>query len=154
MDCVLQPLRDPEHSEGNENDQSDNLASAAIPTGAGGVIAGWLILDVDCDKGDRIPCAESCGDQTADEADQINMTVPLADINRGLEHKCREGNPGYPCVERESEEETEDQEDDAGGPVPPPKIEDGGAQCPANVQDTCDPDELLREEARKPDISV
>jgi len=52
VDRVLDPLGEPVHGEGDEGDETNDLALATTTTGARGVIVGGLILDVDSDKSD------------------------------------------------------------------------------------------------------
>ena len=52
VDCVLDPLGEPVHGEGDEDDETDDLALATTTIGARGVIVGGLVLNVDSDKSD------------------------------------------------------------------------------------------------------
>lgn len=151
---VLDPFRDPVHGEGDEDYQPNDLGLAAASIGiAIGVAGGRLILGVDGHQSDRVPSSESRGDHSSKEADHIHVPELLADINTRLEHQGREGNPRDPSVETKSHEQAHDEEHDSPAPVLSPEVEDGGPKCPADIQDARHPNELLREEAREPDVS-
>ena len=81
------------------------------------------------------------------------MAVLPANVDGSLEHQGRERDPLYPCPEAKGEEDAEDEEHDARAPVLPPQIKDGSAQGPADVKDASHPNELLRENAREPDVA-
>lgn len=154
VDGVLEPLGDPVHGKSNKGDQTNDLALATAATSTRWVVVGWLILVVNGDERDGVPGAKCSCNHSTNEADEIRMAVFLADVDSCLQHQCREGNPRNPCIETKGHEETKDQEDDAGGIVLPPQIEDSRANCPADVENTRHPDELLGKEARKPDVGV
>lgn len=154
VDGVLDPLRDPVHGKGNEYHESDDLpmAAPAARFAASRVVGRWLVLGVDTDKRDRVPRSKARGDHATDEAHQVGVSVLLAHIHARLEHQRREGDARYPRPEGEDEEDGEDGEHYSRTPVLPPVVEHGRADGPADIEDARDPDELLREESREPDI--
>lgn len=152
MNGVLQPLRDPVHGERDKDDESNHSAFATAAVPACRVVVGRLPLGVDGDKGNGEPCGEGGCDETADEADEIHMTVLLADINASLEHECREWDPRDPGVEAERQEAAEDEKDNGGGVVLDNKVINRGADGEDDVENAGYPDEGLREEASEPDV--
>lgn len=144
VDRVLQPLRDPIHGEGHKDEQANDLAAAAVSDSisALSIVLVRRVLHVDGDKGDRVPCAECCGEQTADQGHDVDMAVLLRYINCCLEHDNAEGNARAVCSsvqcwdilsrryvhprdERDNVEDTEKQENNASRPVPAVQHVDG-----------------------------
>lgn len=89
VDCVLEPFRNPVRCERDKHGQSNNLALAttrAVCT-AIRIVWRWLPLDVDGNQCDGEPGGKCCGQQTADQADEVDMAILLADLDAGLEHQ-------------------------------------------------------------------
>lgn len=82
------------------------------------------------------------------------MSVPLRHVNHSLQHEYTERDPGNPADEAEDVENAEDQKDNASRPVPSGKHVNGRDKAKYNVEDAGDPDELLGELARRPDVRV
>lgn len=82
------------------------------------------------------------------------MAVVLADIDCRLQHEGREWNAFPPCPKTKGHEETKNQKNDSCTPVSSIQIPHSGAESKADIEDSRDPDELLGEKAREPDIGV
>jgi hypothetical protein len=152
VDCVLEPLREPVHRKGSEGNKTDNLALAATSVGARRIVVGRLIFDVYSYQSDRVPSREGCSNDASDKTGEINMAVLLANINGGSEHESRKGDSRNPGPEAERHEQTKDQEHYSSRPVFAIQVKDGRSNCETHIENTSDPDELLGEESRKPDI--
>lgn len=152
MNCVLEPLRDPIHGKGDEYEQADDLALATAAIGTRRIVVGGLKLYIYGNHGDGVPSTEGRGDESTDKTCKVDMSILLADVNGGAEHKSREGNSRDPSVEAKGQEQSEDEKDDAGRPVLAVEVVDGRSESKDDVEDASDPDELLRERAREPDV--
>ena len=82
------------------------------------------------------------------------MSVLLRHINHSLQHEHTERDPRNPADEAEDVEDAEDQKDNTSRPVPPGKHVNGRHEAKYNVEDPSDPDKLLGELARRPDVRV
>ncbi|KAI6772884.1 hypothetical protein HG530_003842 [Fusarium avenaceum] len=140
------------HGKGDEGDKTDDLALAATSIGARRIVVGRLVFDVDSYQSDRVPSGESRSNDASDKTSEIDMAVLLADIDGGSEHKSRKGDSRDPSPEAESHEKTKDQEHYSSGPVFAVQVKDGRSNCEAHIENTGDPDKLLREYSCKPDI--
>lgn len=151
---VLDPLGDPVHGEGDKhyeaNDLTTTTASVAITRR---IAAGGLVLGIDGHQGDGEPGPKTSRNQATDEADHVDMAVLFADVNGSLEHQGREGDPFNPRPEAKGHEEAKDEEHYARAPVFSPQVENSRANSPADVEYTGHPDELLRENTRKPHVA-
>ncbi|KFY62481.1 hypothetical protein V496_04569 [Pseudogymnoascus sp. VKM F-4515 (FW-2607)] len=151
VDDVLEDLGDPVTRKGDEDDEPDDLGPRAVAVDAARLVAG-SVLGVHGDEGDGEPGAECGGDDAADEGDDEDVTVVLGDVDDGLEHQHREGDAWDPRDEADDVEDGEDQEDDAGGVFFGPEVEARRRDAEDDLQDTGDPDDLLREGAHSPEV--
>ena len=151
MDDVLEDLGDPVPGEGDEDDEPDDLGHRAAAVDAAGGVAG-IVPGVHGDEGDGEPGAEGGGDDAAYEGDDEDVAVVLGHVDDGLQHQHREGNAWDPRDEADDVEDGEDQKDDSGGIFLGPEIEAGGRDTEDDLQDTGDPDDLLREGAYSPEV--
>jgi hypothetical protein len=152
---IFKPLRYPVHGEGDEYKESYHFACTA-PTCTS--ITGWiisrLVLNVDSDKCDRIPCAKRGSKEATNETDQINMTVLFGDINARLQHQDGKWYPRYPRDEAYDGKYAKKEEDYAARPIFPRKHIYSGCECENNVENTSYPNELLGEYSREPYIRI
>lgn len=151
MDNVLEDLGDPVPGEGDEDDEPDDLGHRAATVDAAGGVAG-IVPGVHGDEGDGEPGAEGGGDDAAYEGDDEDVAVVLGDVDDGLQHQHREGDAWDPRDEADDVEYGEDQKDDSGGIFLGPEVEAGGRDTEDDLQDTGDPDDLLREGAYSPEV--
>lgn len=143
---ILDPLGDPVGGEGDEDEQTNNLARATASRAlTARRVVPWFIFDIDRYHGHREPRAEGCCCQTAEERDEVDVTVGLGDIDCSLQHQNRERDPWNPGDEADDSEDSEDQEYNAAAPVLPRKHVDGRDEAGDDVKDSSDPDELLGE---------
>lgn len=117
-------------------------------------ISAWMILDINRGQSHRIPGRKSRCDEATNEAREIDVSVLLTDVNGRLQHQNAERYPSDPADEAQQAERGEKQEHDAAAPVLPTQHVNGSRKAPHDVQDASDPDELLCEEARQPDVYV
>jgi hypothetical protein len=152
---VLQPFRDPIHCKGDESNQASNFGRAApTTTSAAGRVLSRFVLDIDGDKGNTVPCGESCRDNASEQAHEIDVTIPLRDIDRGRQHQGAERDSGNPRDECKYEKGDKYEEYYAARIVVARQHVDGGDQTKHNVQYASDPDECLWKQSGEPDIGV
>lgn len=104
VDRVLEPLGDPVHGECDKDEETNDLALTATSIGAGGVIVGRLVLDVDSDKGDRVPSGEGRSNDASDQTSEVDMAIFLANVDGGSKHESRKRDSGDPCPEAKCHE--------------------------------------------------
>lgn len=116
MDGVLDPFADPVHCESRTDNQPDDLAARTSGTSRASwihaVTAVWLVFGVYSDQRDREPGPKGCGHDTANQADQVDMSILLRHVNAGLEHQDAKGYTLDPADEADDREDREEEEDD------------------------------------------
>jgi len=121
------------------------VAELQDPRGRARWVAAGFVFGVDGDQGDTVPGAKGRGDDAADEADHVDMSVLFGNVDAGLQHQGREGNAGDPGDEADDGEDGEEEENDAAGVVFAVEHVDGRCEAEDDVEDAGDPDELLGE---------
>lgn len=155
VDGILEPLCNPIHGECYKRNQADDGTAAAVRAigTAVRIVGRWLPSNVDADHGGGEPGGKRRSQKTTDEADNVYMAVPLADVDAGAKHESREGNPRNPRPKGKGGEEGKDQEDDTGRPVLFVQIVDGSSKRKHQVENTSHPDESFGKGACKTEIA-
>ena len=112
MHSVLDPLRDPVASKGDEHNQADDF-SRRTPTCATFPRASWIrssvvgfILNVYRHESDREPGAKRQSNEATDRTNQEHVAESFRDIHRLLKNNNAEGNPRYPAYEADDTEDS------------------------------------------------
>lgn len=150
---VLQPLREPEGSEGDESDHATDSGIATSATRARGVVLAGRPFHIHGHEGDGKPGGVGSSNDTAHEADQVDVTKVVSDIDRGTQHKGTERDASPPAPEAEHQNDCEDQEDDATNILLPVQHVYGDDEAPDDVQYAGDPDDLLGKGADAKDVA-
>lgn len=153
MQGVLQPLREPEGGEGDESDHAADSGIAASAARAGGVVLAGRPFHIDSHKGNGEPSSVGSANDTADKADQVDVTKVVSDIDGGAQHQGAEGDALPPAPEAEHQDDCEDEEDDTSNILLPVQHVDGDDEAPDDVQYAGDPDDLLGKGADAKDIA-
>lgn len=148
-------LRKPVHGESDKHNETNDLAVAAAPSAivTSGVVA-WMVVHVDGYERDGKPGAECHCKQSSNQRNDIDMAVLFRDIDGCLQHQNAEGNAWDPADKADHIEDAEQQEDNTARPVATRKHIESCDKSKDDVEDTGDPNELLREGARSPHVGV
>lgn len=150
---ILEPLGHPVHGEGAENDETGHLGIATIALGGTCRIVSARPTRVDGHNGNRVPCGQGDGDETADEADEVDVAVLLGDVDRGGEHQDGKGDALPPRKVDEYQENAE-QEVQEAAPAAARQHVDTRHEGKENVENEGHDDELLGPEANEPHVAV
>ena len=148
-------LRKPVHGESNKCDEANDLAVAAAPSAiiTGGIVA-RMVVYVDGHERDGKPGTECHGKQSSNQRNNIDMTVLFRYINSSLQHQNAKGNAWNPADKADYVEDAEQQENDTARPVATREHVESRDKPEDDVEDTGDPNELLREGACCPHVGV
>ena len=120
MHSVLDPFSNPVPSEGNENNQANNLGrrtttcAAGPRTGRIGSIVARFVLDVYRHESDGEPGAKYQSNEPTYCTDKKYMAVSFSDIHCRLEHHHAKRDPGNPAYEADDAEDAENDENYGG----------------------------------------
>lgn len=147
MNCVLEPLAEPVHSECDINYQTNDLGPAAATTGTGWIIpiAGWFKRHIDGNQRHREPSRERDSHDATDKAHEKHVSGAPSDVDGSLQHQSAERNAGNPADEAYYGEDAENQEDDTGAPLVSHEIVNSSSDGKDDVENACDPDKEFRE---------
>lgn len=144
MDNVLEDFGDPVPGEGDEDDQSNNPGFGTSTCFLARCVAG-LVLGVDGHECHCPPCTKGSCYCTTDNGSEEDMSVVLGNINNSLQHHNRKRNPRNPAYEADNVEDGEHQEHNSGSVLLSPEVKDRGPDTEDDLEDSSDPDNLLRE---------
>lgn len=150
---VFKPFREPVGDKGDVGNETRHFGVAASPSCAARLaVAGGRVLDIDGGECNGKPSCVRGPNESSKKTDQVDVTIVIGDMNRGLQHEGAEGYPTNPGYEGDNHDDDKDQEDNATSVVLSVQHIYGSSETPDDVQNAGEPNDLLRKEAYEQNI--